>query len=71
MRGLDGAITVVPNSRITLEGLRRFKPEEPVGQMIELGLDYSLPPRHTIQLLQRTLEHNRKVLRHPTSEVLV
>ena len=71
VRGIDGAITVVPNSRIAVEGLRRFKPEEPVGQMIELGLDYSLPPRQAIQLLQRTLQHNRKVLNHPTPKVWV
>ena len=71
VRGLDGSITVVPNSRIAVEGLRRFKPQEPVGQMIELGLDYNLPPRQAIQLLQRILQHNRKVLRHPTPQVWV
>ena len=71
VRGMDGSITVVPNSRIAVEGLRRFKPEEPVGQMIDVGLDYSLPPRQAIQLLQRTLQHNRKVLRHPTPKVWV
>ncbi len=71
VRGLDGSITVVPNSRIAVEGLRRFKPEEPVGQMIEVGLDYSLPPRQAIQLLQQTLEHNRKVLPQPTPKVWV
>ena len=71
VRGMDGSITVVPNSRIAVEGLRRFKPEEPVGQVIDLGLDYSLPPRQAIQLLQRTLQHNRKVLRHPAPKVWV
>ncbi len=71
VRGLDGSVTVVPNSRIAVEGLRRFKPEEPVGQMIDLGLDYSLPPRQAIQLLQRTLQDNRKVLRHPAPKVWV
>ena len=71
VRGLDGSITVVPNSRIAVEGLRRFKPEEPVGQMIDVGLDYSLPPSQAIQLLQQTLQHNRKVLRQPTPKVWV
>jgi small-conductance mechanosensitive channel/CRP-like cAMP-binding protein len=71
VRGIDGSITVVPNSRIAVEGLRRFKPKEPVGQMIDVGLDYSLPPRQAIELLQRTLQHNRKVLRHPTPKVWV
>ena len=71
VRGIDGSITVVPNSRIAVEGLRRFKPKEPVGQMIDVGLDYSLPPRQAIELLQRTLQHNRKVFRHPTPKVWV
>ena len=71
VRGLDGSITVVPNSSIAVERLRRFKPGEPVGQMIELGLDYSLPPRQAIQVLQRTLQGNRKVLHQPTPEVWV
>ena len=71
VRGIDGSITVVPNSRIAVEGLRRFKPKEPVGQTIDVGLDYSLPPRQAIELLQRTLQHNHKVLRHPTPKVWV
>ena len=71
VRGIDGSITVVPNSRIAVEGLRRFKPKEPVGQMIDVGLDYSLPPRQAIELLQRTLQHNRKILRNPTPKVWV
>jgi len=71
IRVLDGSITVVPNSRITVEGLRRFKPDEPVGQMIDLGLDYSLPPRQAIQLLKRTLRQNQNVLHHPLPHVWV
>ena len=71
VRGIDGSITVVPNSRIAVEGQRRFKPKEPVGQTIDVGLDYSLPPRQAIELLQRTLQHNRKILRNPTPKVWV
>ena len=59
---LEGSLTVVPNSRIATEGLRRFKPGEPVGQTFEIGLDYNLPPRQAINLLKRTVNHNRKVL---------
>lgn len=64
---LEGSLTVVPNSRITTEGLRRFKPNEAVGQTFEIGLDYSLPPRQAIKLLQRTIRNNRKTLtdKHP------
>ena len=71
VRGIDGSITVVPNSRIAVEGLRRFKPEEPVGQIIELGLDYNFPPSQAVDLLQRTLYQNRKLLRTPTPKVWV
>ena len=71
IRSLDGSVTVVPNSRIAVEGLRRFKPDEPVGQLIDIGLDYSLPPRQAIQLLQSTLQNNRKVLQQPHSKVWV
>jgi len=39
--------------------------------MIDLGLDYSLPPRQAIQLLQRTLRHNQKVLHQPLPRVWV
>ena len=71
VRSLDGSVTVVPNSRIAVEGLRRFKPDEPVGQLIDIGLDYSLPPRQAIQLLQSTLQNNRKVLQQPHPKVWV
>ena len=71
VRSLDGSLTVVPNSRIAVEGLRRFKPDEPVGQLIDIGLDYSLPPRQAIQLLQSTLQNNRKVLQQPHPKVWV
>ena len=68
---LEGSLTVVPNSRIATEVLRRFKPGEPVGQTFEIGLDYNLPPRQAINLLQRTVSHNRKVLREHGSRVWV
>ena len=71
VRSLDGSLTVVPNSKIAVEGLRRFKPDEPVGQLIDIGLDYSLPPRQAIQLLQSTLQNNRKVLQQPHPKVWV
>ena len=71
IRSRDGSVTVVPNSRIAVEGLRRFKPDEPVGQFIDIGLDYSLPPRQAIQLLQRTLQNNRNVLLQPIPKVWV
>jgi len=68
---LEGSLTVVPNSRIATEGLRRFKPHEAVGQTFEIGLDYSLPPRQAIKLLQRTIRNNRKILSSRSSKVWI
>jgi small-conductance mechanosensitive channel/CRP-like cAMP-binding protein len=66
---LEGSLAVIPNSRIAVESLRRFKPGDPVGQIVEVGLDYSLPPRQAIDLLQTIVERNRKVLKEPTPKV--
>ena len=66
---LEGSLTVIPNSRVAVESLRRFKPGEPVGQIFEIGLDYGLPPRQAIALLQRTVTNNQKVLDKPAPRV--
>lgn len=44
VRDLGCSIIEVQNSRIAMEDLRRFKPEEPVSQIIELELNDDLPP---------------------------
>ena len=69
IRTIEGYSTVIPNSRIAVEGLRRVKASEPVGQSFEIGLDYSLPPRQAIELLKRTLNNNKEVLKDPTPKV--
>jgi small-conductance mechanosensitive channel/CRP-like cAMP-binding protein len=66
---LEGSLTVIPNSRVAVESLRRFKPGEPVGQSFEIGLDYGLPPRQAIALLEKTVRSNRKVLGDPAPKV--
>ena len=71
IRTIEGFLTVIPNSRITIEGLRRVKASEPVSQSFEIGLDYSLPPRQAIELLKRTLTTNPKVLKEPSPKVWV
>lgn len=68
---LEGSLTVIPNSRVAVESLRRFKPGEPVGQLFEIGLDYGLPPRQAIALLEKTVKSNRKVLETPPPKVWV
>ena len=69
IRTIEGYLTVIPNSRIAIEGLRRVKATEPVSQSFEIGLDYSLPPRQAIELLKRTLANNYKVLKEPAPKV--
>ena len=66
---MEGSLSVIPNSRVAVESLRRFKPGEPVGQTFDIGLDYGLPPRQAIALLQKTVGSNRKVLKHPAPKV--
>ena len=69
IRTIEGYLTVIPNSRIAVEGLRRVKAAEPVSQSFEIGLDYSLPPRQAIELLTRTVTNNKKVLKAPSTKV--
>ena len=71
VRDLGCSIIEVQNSRSAVEELRRFKPEEPVSQIIELELNDDLPPRQTIKLRQHTLQHNSEVLRHPTDKLWI
>ena len=69
IRTIEGFLTVIPNSRIAIEGLRRVKASEPLSQRFEIGLDYSLPPRQAIELLKRTVTNNKKVMKEPAPKV--
>ena len=62
---IDGAQIVVPNSRITAEGMRRFRPNEPVGQHLEIALDYNFPARQAIQLLEGIMNDHVEIRQHP------
>ncbi len=69
IRTIEGFLTVIPNSRIAIEGLRRVKASEPLSQRFEIGLDYSLPPRQAIELLKRTVTNNKNVMKEPAPKV--
>ena len=71
LRTIDSAEVVVPNSRITSEGLRRFRPQEPVGHSFEVALDASLPARQGIQLLENTLKNHPRILSQPSPQVWI
>lgn len=62
---IDGAQIVVPNSRITAEGMRRFKPNEPIGQHLEFALDYNFPARQAIQLLEGVMNDHAEIRQQP------
>ena len=71
IRTLEGALVVVPNGRIATDGLHRYQPGEPVGQTIDVGLDYSLPPRQAIELLRAVVQHHRSILSTPQPKIWV
>lgn len=66
LRTIDSAEVVVPNSRITSEGLRRFRPQEPVGHSFEVALDGDLPANRGILLLENALRNHPRVLSQPS-----
>lgn len=68
---IDGAQIVVPNSRVTSEGLRRFRPNEPIGQSFELALAHDYPAGQAIQLLEDLLHRNEHVRSQPTPKAWV
>ena len=63
---IDGAQIAVPNSRVVSEGMRRFRPSEPVGHSFEMALEYSFPVAQAIQLLEGVLAANPLVLERPS-----
>lgn len=62
---LEGAEVVVPNSRIANEGISRYRPGEPVGQSVDVGLGYGFPTSQAIQLLEDLLRRNPHILTSP------
>jgi hypothetical protein len=68
---MEGALVVVPNSRIAAEGVLRFTAGEKVGQIIEVGLDYGFPPRQAIELIESVVSQHKLVLKTPPPEIMV
>lgn len=62
---MDGAQIALPNSRITSEGLRRFRPKEPIGSNFQIALDFSLPARQAIGILEDVLLRHPRILNEP------
>ena len=71
IRTMEGALIVVPNSRIAAEGVLRFTAGEKVGQIIEVGLDYGFPPRQAIELIESVVSQHKLVLNTPAPEIMV
>ena len=71
IRTMEGALVVVPNSRIAAEGVLRFTAGERVGQIIEVGLDYGFPPRQAIKLIESVVSQHKLVLKTPPPEIMV
>ena len=70
IRTMEGALIVVPNSRIAAEGVLRFTAGEKVGQIIEVGLDYGFPPRQAIELIESVVSQHKLVLNTPAPEIM-
>ena len=71
IRTMEGALVIVPNSRIAAEGVLRFTAGENVGQIIEVGLDYGFPPRQAIELIESVVSKHKLVLNTPPPEIMV
>ena len=71
IRTMEGALVIVPNSRIAAEGVLRFTAGENVGQVIEVGLDYGFPPRQAIELIESVVSKHKLVLNTPPPEIMV
>ena len=71
IRKMEGALVVIPNSRIAAEGVLRFTAGERVGQIVKVGLDYGFPPRQAIELIESVVSQHRLVLKTPPPEIMV
>jgi small-conductance mechanosensitive channel len=68
---IDGAQIVIPNSRITSDGMRRFRPFDPIGHSFEIALDFTFPARRAIQLLEDVLVKHPRTLKQPHPQAWV
>ena len=71
IRTITGEIVVIPNSKLCNEGMLRVRRGAPVAQVIEIGLDYSLPPHRAIQLMTSVLRKHTMILMDPSPFVKI
>lgn len=71
VRTITGETVVIPNSRLCNEGLVRVRRSSPVGQVIEIGLDYSLPPHRAIQMMTSILRKHTMIVTEPEPYVKI
>ena len=69
--GLEGAEIVVPNSQAASSAARRYRPGQPVGHRVALGLDYNHPPAQALRLLLEVLQRHPDVLVDPPPQVWI
>ena len=71
LQSVDGARTVIPNNKAAEALIRRFRPQEPVGNRFMIGLDYSHPPAQAVDLMLNVLNQHPKVLRTPAPQIWI
>ena len=69
LRNVEGARIAVPNATVVQTGLRGFRPEDPVGTRLQLGLDYALAPDQAIAMIKRVLANHPQVLGEPAPRI--
>ena len=60
----QGETVIIPNSKLCNEKLIRIRKDTPVGQVIDIGLDYSVPP-HRSDAIVRSVEKAQNDLGWP------
>ena len=65
IKTITGDTVIIPNSKICNQELTRIRKGTPAGQVIDIGLDYSLPPHRAIHLITSVLRRHLMILENP------
>jgi len=71
LRTFDGVRVVLPNTQVTNGILRNLSITGAVSDRFDVGLDYDLPPRAAMDLLERVVTNHPLVLQEPPPDVRV
>ena len=71
LRSFDGVRVVLPNTQVTNGILRNLSITGAVSDRFDVGLDYDLPPRAAMDLLERVVTNHPLVLQEPPPDVRV